>query len=118
MILRLPLKKKWFKMTEEGFKQEDYREITPYWIKRLVKGLLDEKGVIHNVSFPVDEEDYERFVFKDFKENVLTLGYPKLTDNQRIIKLGHKRIEIGTGKEEWGAEPNKIYFIIKHTFIK
>ncbi len=36
-ILRLSLKKQWFEMTKSGTKKEDYREITPYWIKRLVE---------------------------------------------------------------------------------
>ncbi|GAB5563344.1 MAG: hypothetical protein Wins2KO_04070 [Winogradskyella sp.] len=35
MDLNLPLKKKWFDMTKT-VKKEDYREIKPYWIKRLV----------------------------------------------------------------------------------
>jgi hypothetical protein len=36
MNLQLPLKKQWFEMTKSGIKTEDYREITPYWVKRLV----------------------------------------------------------------------------------
>ena len=47
----------------------------------------------------------------------MTLGYPKSTDTDRILKLEHKGIEIGYGKPEWGAEPNKLYFIIKHGSI-
>lgn len=35
-ILHLPLKAKWFKMQESGEKPEEYREITPYWCKRLL----------------------------------------------------------------------------------
>ena len=44
----------------------------------------------------------------------MTLGYPKTGDNERILKLEHKGIEIRTGNPDWGAEPNKIYFVIKH----
>lgn len=35
-ILYLPLKKEWYEMIESGVKTEEYREIKPYWTKRLV----------------------------------------------------------------------------------
>lgn len=34
--LNLTLKKKWFDMILSGEKQEEYREIKPYWVSRLV----------------------------------------------------------------------------------
>lgn len=34
--LDLPLKAKWYKMIESGVKPEEYREIKPYWEKRLI----------------------------------------------------------------------------------
>jgi len=112
--LHLSLKTKWFKMTKLRIKKEDYREITPYWIKRLVESVLDEQG---NKIKPIGdyrEVDYHRFIFKKFDINIMTLGYPKSTDTERILKLEHKGIEIRTGNPEWGAEPNKLYFVIKH----
>lgn len=35
-ILYLPLKKEWYEMIERGEKTEEYREIKPYWNKRLI----------------------------------------------------------------------------------
>ena len=35
-ILELPLKSEWYLMIESGVKLEEYREIKPYWSKRLV----------------------------------------------------------------------------------
>ena len=35
-ILDLPLKKEWYDMIESGEKTEEYREIKPYWCKRLL----------------------------------------------------------------------------------
>ena len=35
-ILDLPLKAKWYDMIESGVKPEEYREIKPYWEKRLI----------------------------------------------------------------------------------
>lgn len=54
------------------------------------------------------------FLYKKCFVNVMTLGYPKASDSKRILKLEHNGIEISTGKKEWGAEPNKLYFVIKH----
>jgi hypothetical protein len=114
--LRLPLKTNWFEMTKAGIKTEDYRELNEYWFNRLVDSIYDEKGRYNKKTsfFLYDRLDYFRFVFKYFDRNVMTLGYPKSTDTERILKLEHKEIEIRTGNPEWGAEPNKLYFVIKH----
>ena len=43
-ILYLPLRKEWYEMIESGVKTEEYREIKPYWGKRLMfKGLTHVK---------------------------------------------------------------------------
>lgn len=113
--LRLPLKRKWFEMTKAGIKIEDYREINSYWITRLTSEfswdmnkyplkLNEHKEVQNKVSMKP----------KEFDHNVMTLGYPKSTDTERILKFKHGGIEIREGNPEWGAEPGKIYFVIKH----
>ncbi len=114
MNLQLTLKRKWFEMTKSGVKTEDYREITPYWIKRLVNplpknmaiGYLNEKAMIKGYS--------EERGFKPFKTNTMTLGYPKKGDPERTLVLKHAGIEIRKGNPEWGAEPDRLYFVIKH----
>lgn len=98
MNLQASLKSKWFEMTKAKIKTEDYREITKYWIKRLLSE-YNPDGT---------------FVAKKFEYNIMTLGYPKSGDTERILKLEHKGIEIRTGNPDWGAEPNKLYFVIKH----
>lgn len=118
--LQLSLKSKWFEMTKEGIKTEDYRELKNYWFKRL----FNQEMVILNRKL-TDSEVYSAISqnkdlittyvkYNDFSYNVITLGYPKKTDTDRIIKLEHKGIEIREGNPEWGAEPGKIYFVIKH----
>lgn len=113
--LQLSLKRKWFEMTKSGEKKEDYREINTYWINRLIEDfswdmtkyplkLNGDKDVLNKGSMKP----------KSFDTNTMTLGYPKSTDTERILRLEHKGIEIGYGNPEWGAEPNKLYFIIKH----
>ena len=107
--LRLSLKQKWFEMTKSGIKKEDYRELSPYWIKRFCKLRLN-----HFSFCDICVNDCENNGFYHFANNIMTLGYPKSTDTDRILKLEHKGIEIRTGNPEWGAEPNKLYFVIKH----
>ena len=124
--LRLSLKIKWFEMTKEKIKPEDYREINDYWCRRLLE--LDEKThwyiwqeLIEDLANPnrKHEDVYQCLSFfgasfKNFDYNLMTLGYPKSTDTERVLKYEHKGIEIRTGNPEWGAEPNKLYFVIMH----
>lgn len=113
MKLQLSLKKKWFEMTKSGIKTEDYREITPYWVKRLIGGVLDEE--IEDIVKELNQGSKDYLVyFKDFIINRMTLGYPKRDDKERIIEFENAGIEIRKGNPEWGAEPDKLYFVIKH----
>jgi len=120
MNLQLPLKKQWFEMTKAGIKTEDYREVNHYWIKRLFISaeewmfdtLID--NITKNNFDIIDIENYYALYLKKFTTNTMTLGYPNSSDTERIIKFEHAEIEIRTGNPEWGAEPNKLYFVIKH----
>ena len=116
--LQLSLKEKWFDLTNPDGKTEDYREINEYWMKRL---LTEESynyylnckhsggNEFENGHFNIDYVD-----FKEFSHNVMTLGYPSKTDISRIKIFEHGGIEIREGNPEWGAEPGKLYFVIKH----
>ncbi len=123
--LRLSLKREWFEMTKAGIKTEDYREINEYWFKRLVFHWqkvakyynIDPFNDIEIKTICSDSFWQKTIAFKPIDENVMTLGYPKSADTDRILTLQHKGIEIGYGKSEWGAEPNKLYFVIKHGAI-
>ncbi len=122
--LQMSLKTKWFEMTKSGEKTEDYREITPYWIKRLIwlhepmeKEIFED--FCHDLSNPKNDEikdilNYYLCEFAYFKTNIMTLGYPSKDDKERIIQFEHDGIEIREGREEWGADKGKIYFVIKH----
>lgn len=113
--LRMSLKTKWFDMTKVGIKTEDYREINSYWIKRLTSYFSWDMN-----KFPLKLNEHKEVMNKGsmkqktFDCNIMTLGYPKNGDTERILKLEHKGIEIRTGNPEWGAEPNKLYFVIMH----
>lgn len=117
-ILTLALKKQWYEMIESGIKTEEYREIKPYWEKRLIdykrlkevyrqnrEELLFE--LFHFPHRPVIENIME--VFKRGYTHVkFSYGYTK-----RTMTFELNEITIGKGKAEWGAEYGKPYFIIK-----
>lgn len=116
MNLQLSLKKKWFEMTDAGIKPEDYRGLTPHWysILCLYDGNKKNKKFWEFASINSLEFDRNKVSFKDYDFNIMTLGYPKSTDTDRIRKYKHEGIEIRTGNPKWGAEPNKLCFVIKH----
>lgn len=115
--LRLPLKKKWFYMTGPNGKPEDYRDINEYWVKRL--GRIKEYHTDYDLqTFILELKNgniaHDFFEFNKFDTNVMTLGYPKKDDKERIKKYEHKGIKIDYGNPDWGAEPGKLYFVIMH----
>ena len=124
--LQLSLINRWFIMSGLLIKKEDYRNITPYWCNRflLFKGEKRSKEFWENEFFKVDSETPENLIlkyiqrgivkFKKFDYNIMTLGYPKSTDTDRILKFEHAGIEIRTGNPEWGAVEGRLYFVIKH----
>ena len=111
--LQMSLKTKWFKMTDSGEKPEDYRELNEYWHKRLYtkESIEHLQECFDNYGGCMHVNDLS---FKPFTHNVMTLGYPSTNDKSRIAIFEHAGIEIRTGNPEWGAEPNKLYFVIKH----
>ena len=123
--LQLSLKTKWFEMTKAGIKTEDYRDVNEYWVKRFLYYKGSKLTVEEIIRFIKNYKHYgyvdisaiftyHDLLFKEFKQNIMTLGYPKSTDKEKILKIEHKGIEIRTGNPVWGAEPNKLYFVIKH----
>ncbi len=125
--LYLPLKKRWFELTKDGVKREDYREINEYWAKRLLifskkDDTYDLLDIIHLLNGSKDKEEIEDILysccggisFRKYIYNVMTLGYPKKCDKERILIYEHAGIEIRCGNPEWGALPKKNYFVIKH----
>lgn len=108
-------------MTDTGGKTEDYREINPYWLRRLVRHIEDCMGDYSEdelrkicrslaAGHPLPPE----FEFKAFSENIMTSGYPKSSDRHRIRRYEHAGIEIRGGRYDWGAQQGKLYFVIKH----
>lgn len=116
--LHLTLKKKWFDMIESGEKPEEYREIKPYWVKRIFNadfGSLDLKEAYKymnaglRIAYINKSQKYQVPIFEAI--HFYNGGsYSLKSPNFLRECLG---IEIREGKPEWGAEPGKKYFVIK-----
>ena len=99
-MLILPIKKKWFDMILSGEKKEEYREFKPYYKGRFFSlfDIIDEcDGSLIN---PFEEKPVREIMFRN--------GYSKNSPSF-IAKC---TLSIGEGKEEWGAEKGKQYFIL------
>ena len=103
-MLTLPIKKKWFDMILSGEKKEEYREIKPYYDSRFyhIKAFPKEKTNSDSIAeFTLKIETVDYVIFRN--------GYSK---NSPSIKC-KVDITTGPGKKEWGAEPNKKYYVLK-----
>lgn len=126
MTLHYTLKKVWFDMTKAKVKREEYRDITPFWAKRLIEvdSSMDEskgesKIVPDDICYDITVNGFDpnevlkayRSKFKPFTEAVAIHGYAK--DAPRLTEQ-IESISIGVGRPEWGAEPGKKYFVIRY----
>lgn len=111
--LHLPLQEKWFNMIESGEKNEEYREIKPFYCNRILYHiplpLAFWSDILNNVraaGHPYQHllRDYGT---RGFTHVRFTYGYTKRTMTFEI-----ESITIGKGKPEWGA-PEEDVFIIK-----
>ena len=111
------LKRKWWDMIASSEKKEEYREVCHYWAARL----LDEqyRWYSQNTDYPRDFDWWlfwklatKSISFREYSKVCFHLGYTNTTMTFNIVTMF---MAIGTEycKEEWGAEPNKYYFVIK-----
>lgn len=117
-MIVLPIKKKWFDMIRSGVKLEEYREIKKYYMSRFGKAF----GYIIDYNYFAKRTE----LIKDYASKGYTLDkWDELYSDpvEIIFRNGYSKhspeiicectLGIGTGKQEWGAEPGKEYFILK-----
>lgn len=104
-MLTLPIKKKWFDMIKSGEKKEEYREIKPYYASRFYNNYI-ASGV--GLEWILNNNP---IVYQDI---ILRNGY--LSNSPKI--QCYVKIQKGYGKEEWGAEPDKKYYVLKILNVK
>lgn len=108
-ILHLNLKKKWFDLIDKGIKKEEYREIKPYWEKRLI----DYKALKYN---------YQAIALKRYMLGISTdvcKAFPKGYTHV-MIRYGYTKqfiiftigeIKFGIGNPDWGAPSDSVFII-------
>ena len=87
-MLIFPLKKEWYEKIRSGYKRIEYREIKPYWTKRIAN-LTGDKVVEHDGRGKV-----KRIIPDNSFPCVLRLGYTKRQMTAEITK-----IEVVDGKD-------------------
>jgi len=118
-ILRLKVYPKWFEMIKSGEKKEDYREINLEWIKKLL--ILPED--FHISDFYVNNGNHGYSYLTNSPEMLLEIykpiKYKKYifinTKNKKQLYVKPKKLIIGRGKLEWGADKYKYkkYFVLR-----
>lgn len=115
-MLTLPIQKRWFDMILSGEKKEEYREIKEYYETRFQN--LFGAVTIYPSSIFSDRSEYELLqgeavpeeIRKDsVQEIIFRNGYSK---DSKAIKA-RCRLRIGKGRPEWGALPDKQYYILE-----
>lgn len=123
--LHLTLKKKWFDMIASGEKKEEYREIKPYWITRLVdwsgypkESPDDHKYIAQDIAYDILMNQHEPnevikgyySKLKQFDGVIFKNGY---SGGAKIMSFKSPVISLAKGREDWGAAPDRWYFVIK-----
>ena len=104
MKLHLNLKKKWYDMILSGEKKEEYRQVTSYWLRRLL--------LLSNTKIPLNDNSLkiDSLVLRDFKSIIFSNGYSK---NRPQFEIECKSIKVSTGQMKWGAIEGNKYFVFE-----
>ncbi len=103
-MLILQIKRKWFDMIVSGEKREEYRDIKPYYISRFRdisydKRHLSSREFLERLKYETNRHKFYICLRNGYSENSPSF----------VVKC---TLSVGTGKEEWGAEKGKEYFIL------
>lgn len=104
-MLILPIKKKWFDMILSGEKKEEYREVKPYYKTRFCNWF----GIIVGKN--------EKIVRPCLGKQPVMFRNGYRSDSPSFIAIC--TIDVSIGREEWGAEKDKKYYILTiHEIMK
>lgn len=113
-MLTLPIKRKWFDMIRNNDKEHEYRDISPYYIKRF-STLFEVSEQYLTDMIELCKKTDETIVLKSSaKELILRNGYSFNSPAMTIRAL----LLIGQGIKEWGAKDNTVYFVLLILEIK
>lgn len=94
-------------MIASGEKKEEYREIKPYWKSRIYNACCK---TIENQSFA---QNLTELILYDNEVTIDVLfknGYGKNAPKMKCKCIFDGK---GYGKQEWGAEQGKMYYVIR-----
>lgn len=112
-------------MIRAGIKMEEYREIKPHWISRLLtfRGKLSNHAMaefIWNLKNPAARSFVYpgvREVFKDFGAFARKFDVVRIKNGYRedspVMDVEFKSFRIGQGHQVWGAEAGKACFVLE-----
>lgn len=119
--LKLTLKKEWFDMVLSGEKYEEYREIKPYWISRLIKNRYEMESQVYDemcndLKEPLLHHSSVEDLLKFFNCDWVKYGSVEFTNGYSkkspMVTKEIYSIDIGVGLYVMGA-PNVNVFRIK-----
>ena len=112
--LYLPLKNEWFQLIRKGVKPVEYKEITPYWAKRLLEPTNKFPKGHKWQDFYGDWSDYQSLYrniviglvrgfirYRTFTNTHFTLGYPSKDEAERHMIYPWIKTDIGTANHDW-----------------
>lgn len=107
--IRLSLKKLWFTLIKTGKKNEEYREIKPYYCARLCANYDKNSEFCKNCK--------NNFCRPSLKSTIIhfTLGYPTDLETEKHFICNALEVIKGYGKPLLGAPRHKVFIIkLKH----
>lgn len=86
-MLIFPLKKEWYEKIKSGEKTVEYREVKPYWIKRICNAVqsFNYENNYKAVFFDKTDKEHLKQTFKIPMECYLQLGYNAKTRLSGLI---------------------------------
>lgn len=101
--LHLVLIGKWYDMIVSSKKNEEYREIKPYWLNRFLRFDYSAFSMVLKPNM----RGVKRIPMI-FRKVVFHRGYTNITAAFKV-----DWVSVGMGKTEWGAPADRDVFIIK-----
>lgn len=105
--LDLVLKVKWYEMIASGVKREEYREIKPYWVKRLLV-LPEDMECVEATTESVKDAICNGASVRCFDFVRFHRAYTSTT-----MAFAVRGIEVNVGNTLWGAADGVEYFVIR-----
>lgn len=107
-MLTLPIQGKWYHMILSGEKKEEYREVKPYYITRFKNALREH----FSPEKPFAEQWGDEMLLRNRGKKSFLVRFRNgyASDSPSFVAKVNLRIDYG--KTEWGAEKDKVYFVL------